>query len=275
MSKLKPVFIVSLPTVAVLIVVHSAIRLWQDGLSRGWAGAMVAGGVVALYFGNLYLYRTPRNGSHLTFPTGILAIAAVLAMSDGGLTAVYGFILLVAWTLYVYWYSNLGRDENQLLIVGKPLPSFIVQDTAGDVVESDEWVGQPSLILFYRGNWCPLCIAQIREIATQYQELARRGVQILLISPQPQSHTESLSHKFDVPFIFLVDKDNQAARTLQIAHQDGTPAGFNVMGYAAETVYPTIIITDAANHSIFADLTDNYRLRPEPETFLRIIDELT
>ena len=275
MSKLKPLFIISLPTAAVLVVLHSAVRLWQDGFNRSWAGATVAGGVIALYFGNLYLYRTPRNASHLTFPTGLVAIGSVLAMVDGGLTAVYGLILLAAWLLYVYWYSNLGRDENRLLVVGKPLPSFAVQDTAGGVVQSDKWMGQLSLILFYRGNWCPLCMAQIREIAAQYQELAQRGVQILLISPQPQGHTEALSHKFDVPFTFLVDGDNQAARTLQIAHQDGTPAGFNVMGYAAETVYPTIIITDAANNIIFTDLTDNYRVRPEPETFLRIIEKLT
>ena len=35
---------------------------------------------------------------------------------------------------------------------------------------------------------------------------------------------------------------------------------------------PTILITDAGGKLIFADLTDNYRVRPEPETFLKILD---
>jgi hypothetical protein len=37
---------------------------------------------------------------------------------------------------------------------------------------------------------------------------------------------------------------------------------------------PTVIITDEQGKIIFADLTDNYRVRPEPETFLRVLDEL-
>lgn len=46
-------------------------------------------------------------------------------------------------------------------------------------------------------------------------------------------------------------------------------------GHEADTVYPTVIITDADNKIIFADLTDNYRIRPEPETFIRVLDEFS
>ncbi len=45
------------------------------------------------------------------------------------------------------------------------------------------------------------------------------------------------------------------------------------MGYDSDTVLPTVIITDEKGKIIFVDLTDNYRVRPEPETFLQIIDE--
>ena len=36
---------------------------------------------------------------------------------------------------------------------------------------------------------------------------------------------------------------------------------------------PTVVITDANGKIIFRDLTDNYRVRPEPETFLKILDK--
>jgi len=39
-------------------------------------------------------------------------------------------------------------------------------------------------------------------------------------------------------------------------------------------ILPTVIITDAEGKIIFADLTDNYRVRPEPDTFLKVIDEI-
>ena len=50
------------------------------------------------------------------------------------------------------------------------------------------------------------------------------------------------------------------------------PLGMEAMGYAADTVMPTVIITDAQHNIIWLDETDNYRVRPEPETFLRVID---
>jgi peroxiredoxin len=117
-------------------------------------------------------------------------------------------------------------------------------------------------------------MAQIKEIAGQYQALADRGVKIALISPQPQRHTKSLAKKFEVPFIFLTDKDHQSVKALKIFQKAGTPLGMEVFGYESDTVMPTVIITDEQGKIIFADLTDNYRVRPEPGTFLKVLDEL-
>ena len=43
------------------------------------------------------------------------------------------------------------------------------------------------------------------------------------------------------------------------------------MGYDSETVMPTVLITDARNRIIYADLTRNYRIRPEPDAFLEVL----
>jgi hypothetical protein len=44
------------------------------------------------------------------------------------------------------------------------------------------------------------------------------------------------------------------------------------LGYEADSVLPTVLITDPYGTIIFADLTDNYRVRPEPSTFLAALD---
>lgn len=49
--------------------------------------------------------------------------------------------------------------------------------------------------------------------------------------------------------------------------------GMEVLGYDSDTVMPTVIMTDATGKILFADLTDNYRLRPEPETFLKVFSQ--
>ena len=47
--------------------------------------------------------------------------------------------------------------------------------------------------------------------------------------------------------------------------------GMQVLGYDSETVLPTVIITEAGGRILWADETDNYRVRPEPDVYLRII----
>lgn len=72
---------------------------------------------------------------------------------------------------------------------------------------------------------------------------------------------------------FLVDKGNKAADRLQIKAEGGLPMGLQALGYDSDTVMPTVVMTDNKGEIIFADLTDNYRVRPEPEDFLRVFDE--
>jgi peroxiredoxin len=72
--------------------------------------------------------------------------------------------------------------------------------------------GKPALVFFYRGNWCPLCMAQVKEVAARYREIAETGARVLLVSPQPHDNTAGLAKRFDVPFDFLTDEGNRAAR---------------------------------------------------------------
>ena len=117
-------------------------------------------------------------------------------------------------------------------------------------------------------------IRVIKEISAQYRELSERGVRVCLVSPQPQKHTESLAKRFEVPFDFLRDRDNAAAKVLEIAAEHGVPAGMEMLGYEADTVLPTAVIVDKDGIIRFADLTDNYRVRPEPTTFIKVLDEI-
>ena len=115
-------------------------------------------------------------------------------------------------------------------------------------------------------------MAQIQEIADQYKEISERGAKTVLISSQPQRHTKSLAKKFDVPFLFWRDESFEVAKALDIFHKGGTPFGMEILGYDADTIMPTVIITDKNNQIIYLDMTDNYRIRPEPSTFLKILD---
>lgn len=235
-----------------------------------------------LFIGNLFLYKTARTSANLNFLFVIPAIAllfSVVGILVAGLQA-HNYQLgvmaitssLIGNLLYVFWYSRFGRKENTLLKVGQPLPDFSLKGMDGKAVSSAELGQQASLIMFYRGNWCPLCMAQIKEVAAQYRELEARGIKIYMVSPQSEGHTKGLAKRFKVNMNFLIDEDNKAADKLQIIAENGLPMGLQAMGYDSDTVMPTVVMTGSDGKIIFADLTDNYRVRPEPEDFLKVFD---
>jgi hypothetical protein len=74
-----------------------------------------------------------------------------------------------------------------------------------------------------------------------------------------------------VSFDFLTDDGNRAAEKLGIAHRNGLPAGMQALGYAGDTVLPTVIITAKGGEILWVHETDNYRVRPEPQTYLGVL----
>lgn len=277
---IKSVFISVYVTFLAVASIHSIIGIWQQGLNSGWTGVALAVGPMMFFFIRLFLsdvVRTSPNLLGFQVMTWFGCVAAiVLGWGDAAqlLQLVYAIGLGgIGLLTYVYWYSRFQRDEAAFLKLGEKLPSFQLEDESEKTFYSDSLLGQPALLIFYRGNWCPLCMAQIKEVAGQYQTLAALGATVALISPQPHENTRGLAEKFNVPFKFLVDKHNQAAKILGISVENGTPKGLEVIGYDSDTVMPTVLITDKDGTIIFADLTDNYRVRPEPEMFIEVLKQ--
>lgn len=275
MHRIKSIFVSLFMTSLMATVAYSATRLWAQPQALSWWGVVLAAGVPMLFFARLMLAPVARTGANLNWIPVAGAVGTLLAMLDAGpglaaaLALVNGVLLSL---VYIHWYSRFDARDAALLAVGKPLPEFQLEDLDGQIRNSAELTRTPALWLFYRGNWCPLCMAQIREVAAEYRKLSDRGVQVHLISPQPQDHSRSLAQRFDAPMRFLTDRDNQAAARLGLLAEGGLPMGMQALGYDSDVPMPTVLITAAGGSIVYSDLTDNYRIRPEPAEFLAALD---
>ncbi|WP_281649088.1 peroxiredoxin family protein [Parendozoicomonas sp. Alg238-R29] len=273
MNRIKSLFVSAYITFLVVAFGWSGYQLWHTN-DMSYVALLVASAPGLFFFVHLFLTSTARTSHsllHIQIPT-FLGLVASLWVGEWVVKIVALFVT-AGLLAYVYWYSRLGRGHSVVLEKGKRLPELSFETAGGQTVSLTDFRGQPVLMMFYRGNWCPLCMAQIREVAKGYQALKERGVNLLMISSQSHNQTLKLADKFDAPLEFLVDKNNQVADALGIAHKAGLPSGLQAAGYDSDTVYPTVILADADGKVIAADQTDNYRLRPEPETFLRWLDQ--
>ncbi|RLA49924.1 MAG: AhpC/TSA family protein [Gammaproteobacteria bacterium] len=279
MNILKSIFVTMYMMSAMLIMVFAAWSLWKTGDYLSWGGVLLVTAPFMMLLGWLMISTSIARTSE-RFPVlnglGVLGVAlASWGYFQGG-SANAPILALIGWggfLIYAYWYSSFGREPSQQLKVGQKLPEFKTKNTQGDVVSSALLTDKPAIWMFYRGAWCPLCMAQIKELVEQYKELQAMGVRVALVAPQPHQNTIGLAKKFGVEFDFLTDEGNQAARILGIANPQGLPMGMQMLGYDSETVLPTVIITDTNGIILWAHETDNYRVRPEPDVFLTVLRE--
>ena len=277
----KSVFISVFPAIALYILIDSILHLVEYGFSIRYLGRIIITISIVLFFAGLFLKPSARTSRNLILFTSIITIGFIISVFVGGiyenqnlLGSSISIFLFIGWWLYIKWFSVFEKREKNILKVGNQLPNFEVEDVLKNKINSTSFIGRPAIYLFYRGNWCPLCLAQIKEIANQYKELEKRGIQMNFISPQPHQYSNSLAKKYQLGFNFLVDVNNKAAKQLGIFSKNGIPFGFQVMKYKSDTVMPTVVITNSKGEIIFSDLTDNYRVRPEPETFLKVLDAM-
>jgi len=239
-----------------------------------WLGLALATFSPLVFFIKAFVAKSPRTPRHpveYSILSGLgLALTMAVSFRHGevaGSLHIWAGVTLIGWLVYLRWYSVFKGRSAPTLEAGMPLPVFPLESLDGHVVSSESFRAKPHLLLFYRGNWCPFCTAQIEELASAYKRLQEAGLSVVLISPQSIKKNQALAARFDMPMVFLRDRNNAAAKQLGILHQWGTPMGMQLLGYESDTVMPTVILTDSQGHIVNCDQTDNYRVRPNPETF--------
>ena len=281
MDRLKPLFISVFLVATTLLSIYGLLQM-----ARGvapimlWLGLTVAALPPTLFFTWLVIFQPPRTSNNPLAVTLISALGVVISMvcawrypNLDALGFFWAALVFVSWVVYLRWYSNFGgRTYPAQLHEGEKLPEFSLVSLEDELVSSFSFRGHPHIIVFYRGNWCPLCVGQIAELAASYQEIEKRGARVVMISSQSPAKSQKLADKHDIPMRFLMDPDNQAARQLGISRSNSVPFGMQLLGYSSEAALPTVVVIDANGRILFTDLTDNYRHRPEPEKLIKVLD---
>lgn len=176
MNLIKSIFISSYMMLVAGISGYSGWMLYQGTSPFAWGGVLLTTAPLVLLLGKLMLFKNMARTS-ARFPllnlfaavgTG-LAVFAWLRLSAGILVPCLALIGWITFLLYAYWYSDNGREPSKCLVVGSTLLEFTLKDIDGAPVTSTLLSERPTILMFYRGNWCPLCMSQIGELVAKYK----------------------------------------------------------------------------------------------------------
>ncbi len=77
--------------------------------------------------------------------------------------------------------------------------------------------GKPSVIIFYRGGWCPYCNVHLAELAKVEAEVKAKGYQLVAISPDTPEELNKTIGKGKLTYTLLSDSSADAMKKFGIA----------------------------------------------------------
>jgi peroxiredoxin len=281
MSLLRSIFISLFITWLTVVSIYSLLQLLR-GMEPllSWAGLALTVLAQLAFFAWIFAARPLKTARHPVEYSIASALGLVITMvvswrygQAAGMVHAWAGFSVVMWFLYLRWYSVFPARQSASLATGLLLPDFELVNDTGEIINSALFRGKRHIFVFHRGNWCPFCTTQVKEMAARYRDIEQAGAQVVFVSPQSLAKNLQLAKRFNVPALFLSDPGSTVAKILGIQQAHGVPAGMQILGYDSDTTLPTVFISDADGRIVFADETDNYRVRPDPERLLDVLRE--
>ena len=235
----------------------------------GWALMTAIHTLPGAYFANGFLRPKARMSADLVGLQAATAAGLALGLRFArrhprawGLAAIEA----LGWLAYIRWYSWFGRQPSQALWVGGCFRTTCPSWSKVAAPHLGRFARQADRAAVLPRQLVPVVPVAGRRDRRTLAGGRGNGAQVVLVSPQDEAHTRSLASRHGVGFRYLRDEDLVASRRLGIVDPNGTPSG--MIGYEGDTVLPTLVVTDSEGRIVFADQTDNYRVRPTPDTVL-------
>lgn len=109
-------------------------------------------------------------------------------------------------------------QEARPLAVGARAPGFVLQTPDGaDFDLTAALAGKNTLLVFYRGGWCPFCNRHLAALAEIEPALLELGIRIIAISPDEPADLKPTIEKQKLNYTLLSDRTMQATAAYGLA----------------------------------------------------------
>ena len=190
-------------------------------------------------------------------------------MSSSILWLIAGIVVLAAGFA---WYRRGSRPVPEALRPGQPLPAFEALDEQGNTLRSVDLAGTPVVMIFVRGNWCPFCSKQVKNLTSYYKRINDLGARLIFVTPKPLETTRRVAEFFQVEFEFWLDESLTVTRQLGLLLEGGVPSSYG-KEYGNDTMWPASLVIGADGVIRFVELSKHIVDRPNPKTLLNELEK--
>lgn len=115
---------------------------------------------------------------------------------------------VLLFSLCLILFSSIAKGQDKLTKNVK-VPNIVTTDATGEKVKLQSLLknNKKVLICFFRPVWCPICNQRTHELIERYDELKKKGIEVLAIYPSKQETMAQYVKDAKIPFPVISDPD--------------------------------------------------------------------
>ena len=166
------------------------------------------------------------------------------------------------------------------LLYGEKIPEGILTTPNGeDQKVSGILEKKPTVLMVYRGGWCPYCNAHLTEIQEAESEILGLGYQLIAVSPDSPENIKTTDEKHRLNYSLYSDANGDFLKALGLAFQvpekraemlsersNGKNEGFLPV--------PAVFVVDTSGTILFEYINPDYSTRISAGLLLAVLNEL-
>ncbi|MBA2499124.1 MAG: AhpC/TSA family protein [Chitinophagaceae bacterium] len=180
-------------------------------------------------------------------------------------------MLLTAAFIFVIGLSAQEKPEG--LFINSKAPDFKATDQNGNSIRLKEMVKKGNVILFfYRGNWCPYCSRQLKQMQDSLELLTAKGVQVLAITPEKIDGISKTIEKSSASFPIIHDEEGKIMKAYDVhfAVDEKLVNRYKMSGIDLEAIngkngtnlpIPAVYIINKENTIVYRYFNEDYKKR--------------
>ncbi|MCD0472606.1 peroxiredoxin-like family protein [Flavobacterium sp. JAS] len=134
--------------------------------------------------------------------------------------------LLFMFVVTLTWVANaqneIPKSENDIapLLIGEKIPNITLKSSENtDVQISDLFKKKKTVLVFYRGGWCPFCNIHLQALAESEKQILDLGYQIIAVSPDSAENLKITEEKDNLKYTLLSDSKGELIKAVGIAFE--------------------------------------------------------
>lgn len=200
----------------------------------------------------------------VAFAGTLLAVAGLLSHPGAVGYVVAGIGLLLGGFFSFLTFMSGLPDQRAAVAVGSKAPDFRSLDADGREFRLSVLQGSRVLLKFFRGTWCPYCVADLRLWSARQKELRELGLKLVAVSHDSLEDLRRFKRGRDWDMTLVADPDLEIIRRYNLQNRNFTPKG----GPFRDMAIPAAILIDTDGSVLWMSQATDFRVRLHPDQVL-------